>query len=107
MSDHKKIRKDELLKALEKVKEFNENGKVTVAIYSDVYFPRVDGVLKVVDNVAERLSKRCNVVVFAPSPIDYKVEKNYLFVRVKSLYMKGLNYDLSLPSLDKNLKKEV
>ena len=107
MSDHKKIRKDELFKALEKVKEFNENGKVTVAIYSDVYFPRVDGVLKVVDNVAERLSKRCNVVVFAPSPIDYKVEKNYLFVRVKSLYMKGLNYDLSLPSFDKNLKKIV
>lgn len=103
----KKIREEEFSKALEKVKEFNENGKITVAIYSDVFFPRVDGVLKVVDNVAQRLSKRCNVVVFAPSPIDYKVEKDYLFIRIKCAYLKWLNYDFSLPAFDKYYKKII
>lgn len=104
---NRQLNAEEYAFALKKAEEFNSNGKLTVAIFSDVYFPRVDGVLRVVDNVAQRLTELCNVVVFAPAPKDFHTEKNYLYFKVKSHYIKGLGYDLADPDSDERLKKMV
>ena len=77
----------------EKVKEFNENGKVTVAIFGDAFFPCVDGVVIVEHNVAKRLKDRCNIVVFAPRHKGETVKQDYLVIGCRSHYLKGINYD--------------
>ena len=76
-----------------KVKEFNENGKMTVAIFGDAFFPCVDGVVMVEDNVAKRLKDKCNIVVFAPKHMGETIQKDYLVIGCRSIYLKGLNYD--------------
>ena len=37
-----------------------------VGLFIDTWYPMVDGVIKVVDNYARRLTKYCDVVVFCP-----------------------------------------
>ena len=76
-----------------KVEEFNANGKVTVAVFCDAFFPSVDGVVMVIDNVARRIADRCNVVVFVPGHNGETVKRDYVVVGVRSRYFKGINYD--------------
>ena len=83
------------LTVAEKIKEFNTNGKLTVAIFGDAFFPCVDGVVMVEDNVAKRLLDRCNIVVFAPRHKGETVRKDYLVIGCRSTYLKGLNYDVA------------
>lgn len=80
----------------EKIKEFNGNGKLTVAIFTDAFFPNLDGVVMVVDNLAKRLKDKCNVVVFAPKDNGLTVKRDYLVVGVKSYYFKKYGYYAAL-----------
>jgi len=93
---------------LEKIQEFNNNGKITVAIFCDTYYPIIDGVINVLNNHAKHLNKMCNVVVFVPKH-NYKTHesKDYLVVGVCSLYFKFVNYDLAFPKLDASLNKYI
>ena len=84
--------------------------KLKVGLFIDTWFPMVDGVIMVVDNYARRLSKFCDVVVFAPegrkkfddSTLPYKV------VRCKKKFKLGfLDYDLPLPNADRAFKKAL
>ncbi len=92
-ADVKKKEREYALFVAQKVKEFNENGKMTVAIFGDAFFPCVDGVVMVEDNVAKRLKDRCNIVVFAPKHKGVTFKADYLVVGCASIYLKGLNYD--------------
>ena len=92
---------------LQKFEEFNNNGKLTVAIFCDTFFPIVDGVINVLDNYAKRLVKMCNVVVFVPEHKGKTVKKEYLVYGIKSLYFKFVNYDLAFPELDTDFKKII
>lgn len=92
---------------LQKFEEFNNNGKLTVAIFCDTFFPIVDGVINVLDNYAKRLVKMCNVVVFVPEHKGKTVKKEYLVYGIKSLYFKFVNYDLAFPELDTDFKKVI
>lgn len=85
---------------LEKVEEFNNNGKMTVAVYCDAFFPDLDGVVMVVDNLAKRLNEICNVIVFAPRHNGKTYRQNYLVVGVKSTFLKKINYSMAMPILD-------
>ncbi|NCB48049.1 MAG: glycosyltransferase [Clostridia bacterium] len=87
-----------------------ETKKLKIGLFIDVFYPMVDGVIVVVDNYARRLCKFADVTVFAPtgrkdfddSTLPYKV------VRCRSrLKLIFLDYDLSLPSLDKDFKKAL
>lgn len=80
----------------EKIKEFNANGKLTVAIFIDAFFPTVDGVVMVVDNIAKRLDKKCNVVVIAPKSKGETITRDYLVIGAKSVYLKKVNYNAAL-----------
>lgn len=84
--------------------------KLKIGLFIDTFFPMVDGVIMVVDNYARRLSKFCDVIVFAPmgrkeyddSTLPYKV------VRCKKKFpLKFLDYDLPLPNSDKEFKKAI
>ena len=89
----------------ETIGQFNNNGKPTVVMFCDAYFPCVDGVVKVVDNLAKRLAKKCNVIVVVPKDRGKTVRSNdYLVIGVKSIYLKKFNYDSAVPAFDGKLK---
>ena len=54
-----------------------------IGIFVDVFYPMIDGVIKVVDNYATRLSKVADVTVFCPKSSDesYKDDFPYKVVR--------------------------
>ena len=89
----------------ETIGQFNNNGKRTVVMFCDAYFPCVDGVVKVVDNLAKRLAKKSNVIVVVPKDRGKTVRSNdYLVIGVKSIYLKKFNYDSAVPAFDGKLK---
>lgn len=90
--------------------EKNESKRLKIGLFIDTFYPMVDGVVVVVDNYARRLSEISDVTVFAPkgrksfddSTLPYKV------VRCRSrLPLFFLDYDLPLPKMDKNFRKEL
>lgn len=86
------------------------NNKLTIGLFVDVFFPMTDGVTMVVDNYAKRLSKYCNVIVFAPKYIgkEYDDSKfNYKVVRCISLKVPFLDYTLPIPKMDITFQKEL
>lgn len=81
--------------------------KLTIGFFNDVFYPFVDGVVQVVDNYARLLSKKANVLVFVPQGRDkhYKDAFPYEVVRSKRMRVFFLDYDLPLPQLDSHFKK--
>ena len=45
-----KLQKEKNKQILERIEEYNQNGKRTIAIFCDAYYPAVDGVIKVFEN---------------------------------------------------------
>ena len=92
------------------IKERYMQKKLKIGLFIDTFFPMVDGVIMVVDNYARRLSKFCDVTVFAPkgrkeyddSTLPYKVVRCN-----KRMILPFLDYDLPLPKSDKNFKKAL
>lgn len=79
------------------INEYNTNGKKTVLLTCDTYFPVVDGVVNVVDNYAKELSQLMNVILLVP---EYKGEvymNTYPCIGVKSGYSKKMQYQVPLP----------
>lgn len=81
------------------IDEYNNNGKKTVLITCDTFYPIVDGVVNVMDNYAKQLSKYMNVIMLVP---DYK-GKVYMSscpaIGIESGFSHKLNYQLPLPML--------
>ena len=75
-----------------------------VGLFIDTFYPMVDGVVKVVDNYARRLAKKCEVAVFCPAVKGYNPEQDkefpYQIVRCTSLSVPGQDYSLPLPLAD-------
>ena len=87
------------------INDYNTNGKKTVLLTCDSYFPVVDGVVNVVDDYAKELSKLMNVMVLAPD-FKGKVYMNvYPTIGVKSGYSKKMQYQVPLPFLSNDYKK--
>ena len=90
-------------KILKKIDEYNNNGKRTIAIFCDAWYPAVDGVIKVFENHAKHLSKENNVVMCVPKHGKKTVEndRDYLVIGVNSLDVSGkVGYDCAFPNLD-------
>ena len=87
-----------------------DNNKLTIGLFVDVFFPMTDGVVMVVDNYAKRLSKYCNVIVFAPKFVGHEYDDskfNYKVVRCISLKVPFLDYTLPIPKMDIKFQKEL
>lgn len=84
--------------------------KITIGLFTDSFFPMMDGVCMVVDNYAKRLSNYANVIVFAPrfKGKEFDDSKfNYRVIRCASAKLPALDYSLPLPKLDKDFIKEL
>lgn len=92
---------------IKKIEEFNNNGKLTVAIYCDSFFPDLDGVVMVVDNLAKRLNKICNIIAFVPKHKGKTYKRDYLVVGVKSKFIKSINYSMAMPLFDRDYFRAV
>ena len=84
-----------------------KKNKITIGLFIDVFYPMTDGVVMVVDNYAKRLSKFCNVIVFAPSVIGKDFDDSvfdYQVVRCWSLKVPFIDYSLPMPKMDSNFQ---
>ncbi|MBE7073475.1 MAG: glycosyltransferase family 4 protein [Clostridiales bacterium] len=85
--------------------------KLKIGFFIDTFYPMVDGVVTVVDNLATLLSDKCDVTVFTVAPADKtKVdtkEHKYNVVRCKSSKLFFLDYDLPRPGSDKVFLQEL
>lgn len=85
------------------------NKRMTIGLFTDVFFPMIDGVVKVVDNYGKCLSKEADVYVFAP---DYGEIKNldklpYKVIRTKSIKIPKLDYRMTIPEIDITFREDV
>lgn len=89
------------IEIIQKINEFNTNGKKTIAYFVDSYFPVIDGVVSVLDNYAKYMSDYYNVVVCTPKhkKKTYKNDK-YFVLSCDSVHLKKQGYDLAFPQLD-------
>lgn len=74
------------------------NKRLKIGLFLDSFFPVIDGVVNVVDNLAKELSKYNDVVVVVPytkSVCDDK-DRPYKVIRVKSLPVPFTEYRVSL-----------
>ena len=95
---------------LKTIDEYNKNGKRTIAIFCDAYYPAVDGVIKVLENHATYLAKNNNIILCVPKHKNklYDESKNkYLVIGINALSVSSVGYDLALPSADKNFKNII
>lgn len=95
----KQSKKD--IEILNKINEFNTNGKKTIAYFIDSFFPVIDGVVSVLDNYAKFMSKYFNVVVCSPKhkKQTYKSD-SYFVLSANSVHLNGQGYDLGFPQFD-------
>lgn len=87
------------------INEYNTNGKKTVLLTCDTYFPTVDGVVNVVDNYARELSKQMNVMLLVPEYKGSVYMNGYPAIGVKSGYSKKMQYQIPLPMLGRDHKR--
>lgn len=86
------------------------NDKITIGIFNDSFFPKMDGVSIVVDNYAKRLIKYANVIVFVPDLTNGEYDDSkfpYKVVRCKSIKFGFSDYRMPVPILDKEFMKEL
>ena len=77
------------------IDEFNNNGKKTVVIVNDNYYPFIDGVLTVIDNYAKNLKEKLNVLVCAPTHRWKIPVSDTAVLFCNSTYFHPLRYDYS------------
>ncbi len=84
-----------------------EGKKLKIAFFVDSYYPIIDGVSLVVNNYASLLAQKHDVTVFVPKSADKTYIDNfpYRVVRCKISPIRIGEYNISLPNMDKNLKK--
>ncbi len=71
-----------------------------VGLFIDTWYPMVDGVIKVVDNYARRLTNYCDVVVFCPDTGQVEKALPYQVEQCSSLPFFTNDYSVPLSALD-------
>ena len=71
-----------------------------VGLFIDTWYPMVDGVIKVVDNYARRLTNYCDVVVFCPDTGQVEKALPYQVEQCSSLPLFTNDYSVPLSALD-------
>ena len=75
--------------------------RLKIGIFMDSYYPAIDGVVLVIDNLCKELSKTNDVVLVVPytNTIDEDKNKPYKIIRIKSIDVPFSDYRLGIPSL--------
>lgn len=90
-----------------KIQEYNTNGKPTVALFCESFYPSFDGVINVQTNYALRLLKDFNVVIIAPRRGQHYIQKDYLTLLCRSILLPGIAYPYGVPKLDRTFRKHL
>ena len=90
---------------LNTLEEYRNNGKKTILLFNDSYYPIIDGVVTVMHNFALSLMEHANVIACVPAHNNDIVLQKYLVIGCKSTYYKFVNYDLAHPFGDKRFVK--
>lgn len=85
--------------------EYNGNGKPTVLMVCDTFFPVFDGVINVLDNYCKNLKEHVNVLVLVPAYRGRVYVRDYPVIGVPNLYSKKLGYNVVLPGAARCYKK--
>lgn len=84
--------------------------KINVGVFSDVYYPMIDGVVKVMESHVKHLKDRVNFYLIVPgAPKDYE-EKSIgekKIIRTKSVKIFFLDYVMPVPKFDCKLKPQL
>ncbi|MBQ4558144.1 MAG: glycosyltransferase [Clostridia bacterium] len=84
------------------------DNKIKIGLFVDSFYPMVDGVIEVVDKYATYLNETCEVIVFTVgSRKKDNREYPYKVVKSKVFPLPFLDYDLPIPRLSRNFKKEL
>lgn len=84
------------------------NKKIQVGMFIDVYYPMIDGVLKVLENQINELKDRADFHLIVPASARkyvYPTIGEKTFYTTKSMKVFFLDYRAPLPMLDRKLKK--
>ncbi|MBQ9313770.1 MAG: glycosyltransferase [Clostridia bacterium] len=73
--------------------------KLKIGIFMDSFFPNVDGVVMVIDNLAKCMSKFAEVTVVVPYNESVVEDENrpYRVIRIKSIHLPTTEYRVALP----------
>ena len=81
-----------------------------IGFFVDVFYPMIDGVIKVVDNYATLLAEKGeDVTVFCPNGKEKFDDSKfpYKVVRCESLYIEKYDYVVPMPSFDAKFLSEL
>lgn len=84
--------------------------KINVAVFCDVYYPMIDGVVKVMESQIKYLKDRVNFYLFVPKAPKGYVEKpigEVKLTRVKAVKIFFIDYQMVTPKFDSKFKKEL
>lgn len=86
-----------------------EKKRLSIGIFVDAFFPMIDGVIIAVDNYAKELSKENDVVVFTTKANvkNYQIDRPYKIVRCHKTKVPFTEYELSLPLIDHEFRREL
>lgn len=83
--------------------------RLKIGIFMDSFYPAIDGVVVVIDNLAKMLSKHNDVTVVVPKTSSYKEDykKPYKIIRINSINVPFTEYKWGLPqtSFSKEFKE--
>ena len=72
--------------------------RLKIGIFMDSFYPTIDGVVLVIDNLAKELSKYNDVVMVVPYNSSYKEDKNrpYKVIRIRSMKLPTTEYRVGI-----------
>ena len=72
--------------------------RLKIGIFMDNYYPSVDGVVVVIDNLAQMLSQYNDVTVVVPYTESYEEDykKPYNIIRIKSIRVPFMEYRVGI-----------
>lgn len=88
----------------------NEIKKINVGVFSDVYYPMIDGVVKVMSSHVKHLHDRVNFYLIVPSAPEGFEEIPFgekEIIRTKSVKLFFLDYEMPTPKFDRKLKEKL
>ncbi len=83
--------------------------KLKIGIFMDDFYPSLNGVIEVMNNHAIRLIKKGHEVVVIVPKLDNKYKDNfpYKVIRVPSVKLGKIGYNMAIPSLDLKMEKQL
>ncbi|MBR4911055.1 MAG: flippase-like domain-containing protein [Clostridia bacterium] len=93
-------------KSVYRKKKVPASGPLRVALFIDIYYPNIDGVIKTVDSYAREINKSGSYAcVFCPkSPRKHTDDLPYDVVRLPAIRLKKLNLSIGLPFTGRKFK---